>query len=215
VTKLIILSYSTSPFGYEQVMKDNSDSRSQKCLSEGFKFEIMSVKAPFCKLFMLLFPLLLMACNGEKHLSSGYSSEDLALRKKYAGMMGVKETEITNLQLYRFIDEWYSVPYKSAGKTKSGVDCSGFVSVLCAQVYNKTIGGPATAIFASCDVVSEKNLQEGDLVFFKINSDKVSHVGVYLKNRRFVHASTHKGVMINSLDEEYYKKYFYKGGRIK
>ncbi len=130
-------------------------------------------------------------------------------------MMGVKENEITNIALYKFIDNWYGAPYKSAGKSKAGVDCSGFVSILCAQVFQKTVSGPSTAIFQSCNVISEKNLQEGDLVFFKINSDKISHVGVYLKNRRFVHASTHKGVMINSLDEAYYSKYFFKAGRIK
>ncbi|HET6991981.1 MAG TPA: C40 family peptidase, partial [Bacteroidia bacterium] len=120
-----------------------------------------------------------------------------------------------NVALYKFIDEWYSVPYKSAGKSKEGVDCSGFVSILYSQVYKKTIGGPATSIFEECKPVAEKNLEEGDLVFFKINSDKISHVGVYLKNRHFVHASVHNGVIISSLDEAYYKKYFFKGGKIK
>jgi cell wall-associated NlpC family hydrolase len=51
--------------------------------------------------------------------------------------------------------------------------------------------------------------REGDLVLFSINqSSKVSHVGVYLANEKFVHASTSKGVMINSLNEDYYKKRF-------
>jgi murein DD-endopeptidase / murein LD-carboxypeptidase len=70
-------------------------------------------------------------------------------------------------------------------------------------------------MYESCDHVAEKNLQEGDLVFFKINSKNVSHVGVYLQNRRFVHASTKRGITINNLDEAYYKKYFFKGGRPK
>ena len=52
-------------------------------------------------------------------------------------------------------------------------------------------------------------------MFFKIESDKVSHIGVYLQNNKFVHASTKKGIHIDDLDEPYYKKYFYKGGRIK
>lgn len=156
------------------------------------------------------------ACKTQQHTaSSGNNTEELALKKKYSLLLGVKESEITNLSLYKFIDEWYGTPYKSAGKSKTGVDCSGFVSVLYAQIYKKTISGSAATIFESCTSVSEKNLEEGDLVFFKINSDKISHIGVYLKNRRFVHASTHKGVIINSLDEEYYKKYFFKAGRLK
>ena len=63
--------------------------------------------------------------------------------------------------------------------------------------------------------VSKSNLEEGDLLFFKIDGDKISHIGVYLQNNKFVHATTKKGVMIDDLDEAYYKKYYYKAGRLK
>ena len=62
--------------------------------------------------------------------------------------------------------------------------------------------------------VNREDLKEGDLVFFKINSRSITHVGVYLGNNRFAHASTTRGVALNSLDEPYYKRYFYKGGRL-
>ena len=170
----------------------------------------------FRKLMVLIVFIFFGGCKSHEHaVNSGNTSADISLKKKYAALLGVNENEISNLALYRFIDDWYSTPYKSAGKTKAGVDCSGFVSVLYSQIYKKTISGSSASIFESCTVVSEKNLEEGDLVFFKINSDKISHIGVYLKNRHFVHASTHKGVIINSLDEAYYKKYFFKGGRLK
>jgi len=52
-------------------------------------------------------------------------------------------------------------------------------------------------------------------VFFKIESKNVSHVGVYLMNNKFVHASTKKGVIISDLNEPYYQKYFFTGGRPK
>ena len=55
---------------------------------------------------------------------------------------------------------------------------------------------------------------EGDLVFFRVNSKQVSHVGIYLMNNYFVHASTSKGVMISNLNEEYWQKYFEGIGRI-
>lgn len=157
--------------------------------------------------------LLLYSCHGDKHAQEGKG--DIALRKKYAGLLGVTEKEIRNLPLYRFIDDWYGTPYKYAGKSKSGVDCSGFASILYDQVYKKKISGSASSIFGQCDAVNENKLEEGDLVFFKINGDKISHVGVFLQNKRFVHASTHKGVIISSLDEAYYHKYFYKGGKLK
>jgi len=51
------------------------------------------------------------------------------------------------------------------------------------------------------------------LVFFKIHSRRISHIGIYLGNNRFAHASS-KGVAISSLDDAYYSRYFYKGGRL-
>ena len=62
--------------------------------------------------------------------------------------------------------------------------------------------------------VSREDLKEGDLVFFKINSRTISHVGIYLGNNRFAHASSSRGVVLSNLDEPYYKRYFYKGGRL-
>lgn len=163
----------------------------------------------------LLF-VLTLSCEGNKSKETGKLSQaDVELKKKYATQLGVEEKSITNLKLYRFVDEWYGVPYKYGGKTKSGVDCSGFASALLRDVYAISLAGSAQTMYESCDHVAEKNLQEGDLVFFKINSKNVSHVGVYLQNRRFVHASTKRGITINNLDEAYYKKYFFKGGRPK
>ncbi len=170
----------------------------------------------FPKWILLFSGLILSSCAGQKHATKNdANSADQKLKEKYSGIIGVQKNEITNVALYRFIDEWYFAPYKYGGKTKAGVDCSGFVSALYSKIYNKTISGSAASLFEGCKVVSEKNLEEGDLVFFKINSDKISHVGVYLKNRHFVHASVHKGVIISSLDEDYYKKYFFKGGKVK
>ncbi len=165
---------------------------------------------------LIAFLVLMGSCNGGKHTTGeNMSQADIALRKKYAGLVGVTESEITNLKLYRFVDEWYAVPYKYGGKTKTGVDCSGFTSNLLRDVFGIALAGSANTMYEACENVNEKNLQAGDLVFFKINTDKVSHVGVYLQNRRFVHASSSRGVVISCLDEAYYTKYFFKGGRPK
>ena len=52
------------------------------------------------------------------------------------------------------------------------------------------------------------------ILFFKIRKGQISHVGIYLGNNKFAHASVKTGVIISSLDEPYYKKYFYKGGEV-
>ena len=57
-------------------------------------------------------------------------------------------------------------------------------------------------------------LQEGDLVFFNTNGSGVSHVGIYLGNSKFIHASVSRGIMVNGLYETYYSKRYYGAGRI-
>jgi murein DD-endopeptidase / murein LD-carboxypeptidase len=136
------------------------------------------------------------------------------LIKKYATLMNISESDLKNVKLLEFIDEWYGVPYKYGGKSKEGVDCSNFTTLLMQNVYNKTIVGPSESIQKSTKEININNLKEGDLVFFKIEQKKVSHVGIIIHDKYFVHATTKKGVMLNHLDENYYKKYFYKAGRL-
>ncbi|HRP84618.1 MAG TPA: NlpC/P60 family protein, partial [Saprospiraceae bacterium] len=62
--------------------------------------------------------------------------------------------------------------------------------------------------------IRKNELKEGDLVFFKINGPKVSHVGLYLSDGYFVHATVKKGVMISSLSEPYYEKFYSGSGRV-
>lgn len=107
-------------------------------------------------------------------------------------------------------------PYNYSGDTKDGIDCSGFVAMLYKKVYNVELGACSKDIYAH-DVrpVVKKKLEPADLVFFRIRKKRVSHVGVYLGNNKFVHATVKQGVIISDLTEPYYRKYFYKGGRVK
>ncbi|GAB4447434.1 MAG: hypothetical protein OHK0036_01720 [Bacteroidia bacterium] len=120
------------------------------------------------------------------------------------------------LPLYSFITEWYGVPYKYGECSKNGTDCSGFINALYEKVYGKKLERRSQDIFQKqCKKINKNEVKEGDLVFFKIESKEISHVGVYLRNNKFVHASTQKGVIINDLNEPYYQKYFYAFGRVK
>ncbi len=172
-------------------------------------------------LVCILLPLAvsISSCKSHKDASSNSSNSNVPkskkVKEKYATLLNIEEDKIENIKLYSFIDEWYGVPYKYGGKTKSGIDCSNFTSTLYSNIYNKSLTGSSSSIFDQCKTISKSNLEEGDLVFFKIDGDKISHIGVYLQNNKFVHATTKKGVMIDDLDEAYYKKYFYKAGRLK
>lgn len=121
---------------------------------------------------------------------------------------------IANASLKKEVDQWLGVPYKYGGTTKQGVDCSGFCGNVFKNVYNVSLGRSAQDIFDQSKPVNRAALKEGDLVFFKINSSRVSHVGIYLSDNKFVHASTSRGVMISDLGEAYWTKYYFASGRV-
>jgi NlpC/P60 family len=161
---------------------------------------------------VILLAVLITACGGNKKMVS--STKNTYIIDKYAGLLEIPKSEIKNIKLYSFIDNWYGTKYKYGGMSKTGVDCSGFCNVLYNEVYNKEIKRTTSDLSKDINKKSKGNLKEGDLVFFNISKKKNSHVGVYLKNNRFVHASTSKGVLISSLDNPYYKKTYSKGGNL-
>lgn len=165
-----------------------------------------------------MFLLVLSSCGSNRTITKSatpaHRNADKELKEKYANILQVPLGNVSNIALYQFIDNWYGVPYKYAGRSKAGVDCSDFVSLLYENAYGMTLTGTSTDLLDKCRIIKESDLKEGDLVFFRINSKRVSHVGVYLQNNRFVHASVHAGVVISNLEEPYYKKYFYKAGKI-
>jgi cell wall-associated NlpC family hydrolase len=125
---------------------------------------------------------------------------------KYAEMISVDPTEITNYPLYRFIDEWYGIRYKWGGTDKHGIDCSAFSQKLYARVYSTEIDRTAKEQHRGSERIKHYDeATEGDLIFFRIHRLRVSHVGVYLANGYFVHASRSKGVVISNLDTRYWR----------
>lgn len=123
--------------------------------------------------------------------------------------------DIDDAKLRKTIEEWYGTPYLYGGCTKSGVDCSCFVGNVYKSVYNITLKRTANDIYQQSQVVSKSKLREGDLVFFTNSNNKVSHVGIYLRDDMFVHSSTSHGVIISKLTDTYWSKHFYKGGKVK
>lgn len=104
-------------------------------------------------------------------------------------------------------------PYRYGGATRAGFDCSGLVFYAHRQLG---VIVPRTSRDQSEGArrIKESKLRRGDLVFFKIGSRQVNHVGIYLGDRRFVHApGAGKSVTVNSLDDEYYAERFSSAGR--
>ena len=119
-----------------------------------------------------------------------------------------------NLQLYKVSYDWMGTHYRYSGNTNKGIDCSGFAKIIYREAFHDTLSGGSADMAKRVNLLPKENLQTGDLVFFKIKKKRVSHVGVYLGNNKFVHAAIKGGVQINDLDEPYYKRHFYRGGRL-
>lgn len=163
-------------------------------------------------LYICVVVALITACGKKKAVVSVKPNNQIVT--KYAEILQVPQSVITNIKLYQFINDWHGTKYKYGGLTKSGVDCSGFCNVLYNEVYKKTLPRSTKDIVKEISKKPKSKLTEGDLVFFNISGKRNSHVGVYLQNNFFVHASTSKGVIISSLTNPYYVKAYNKGGSI-
>ncbi len=135
------------------------------------------------------------------------------IQYKYAMMLNVDIESLKNLSLFGYIDNWFGTKYRMGGSTKSGIDCSALTSSLLLAVYGFAVPRTARQQYKATQHINKSDLKEGDLVFFNTHGG-VSHVGLYLDNDYFVHASSSEGVTISSLDDSYYSKRFICGGRV-
>ena len=123
-----------------------------------------------------------------------------------------------NRALYKEVKSWLGVPYLYGGSSKDGTDCSGFVMQVYKAVFNQKIERNSAQIFyKNCEEIGRDDLRQGDLIFFNTYGEagRITHVGLYLKDNKFVHASSSRGVMVNDLDEKYYRQHYMVSGRVK
>ncbi|MFZ1263857.1 MAG: NlpC/P60 family protein [Chitinophagaceae bacterium] len=137
-----------------------------------------------------------------------------SVQLKYAILLNTEVESLPSKTLLEKVDDWYGVHYRTGGNTKTGVDCSGFTVAVYAAVYGLMIPRVSHEQYRTSRKISTTELQEGDLVFFNTRGRGVSHVGIYLGNNKFIHASVSKGVMVNGLFEPYYLQRYVGAGRI-
>lgn len=123
------------------------------------------------------------------------------------------DLEATEQRLRAMVDAWYGTPYVLGGAGPTGVDCSAFVQIL----YRDVLGVPVPRTTAEQSRVGHPvppdQPQVGDLVFFHPERTQ-RHVGVYLGDGEFAHASTSQGVMISDLDERYWQRAYWMTRRL-
>ena len=110
-------------------------------------------------------------------------------------------------QIYR---KWAGTRYRLGGTTKSGIDCSAFMQTTFIKTYGLSLPRTTSEQQHVGKRINKSELQQGDLVFFRKNR----HVGVYIGNGKFMHASSSQGVTISSLNERYWSRNYTQSRRV-
>lgn len=135
-----------------------------------------------------------------------------SIQLKYALLLDVEVEQAINFSLFKLLDEWMGTRYRLGGSNKDGIDCSALMQILFTGLYGINLPRTAREQYDFSRKISRTELKEGDLVFFNTIGG-VSHVGMYLQNNKFIHASA-AGVTISDLYDEYWMKKFIGVGRV-
>ena len=162
--------------------------------------------------------VLLLSTSCASRRVETYPAETASIRI-LSQQYGIQITSKDNQALYHAVAQWLGTPYRNGHSViRRGTDCSGFVFNIYRSVYGKNLArSSADMLRTNCIRIGRQKLREGDLVFFATgrNLKKVTHVGIYLKDNKFAHASTSQGVTISHLNEPYYRRRWVAGGVVR
>ena len=150
--------------------------------------------------------------QNKTHKPAAQHSKNHAYRNKSRGEKYTYEQtlEIALLDQYQL---WKGTPYRHGGLNHNGIDCSGFVYRTIRDGLGRKLPRTTTRQSHQGYRINKSDLRTGDLVFFKTPGDK-QHVGIYMDNGLFMHASTSVGVTISRLDNQYWRDSYWQSRRI-
>lgn len=161
-------------------------------------------------ILLIIFSLVMVSCSSTIRFSTdtpkGNSTNSKNIDYEYHSTSDLRNKVINEAK------QWIGTPYQYGGESKNGADCSGFVM----SVYqNLGIEIPRTSQqqFSYVQLINNYEREAGDLVFFKKNS-QIFHVGIYLGDNYMIHASSSKGVIIQSINDNYFDDKYAGSGRI-
>ncbi len=160
-------------------------------------------------LLFCLVALLTIAACAPVQLDPSTSVEQI----KVTSSVDFQDSTAVRARILNQYDEWQHTPYKTGGLSKGGVDCSGFVYLTFRSKLGCTIPRTTALQVKTGRKIAINNLRAGDLVFFQTGLFS-KHVGIYMGDSTFLHASSSRGVMLSSLEENYWEKRFWTARRI-
>jgi probable lipoprotein NlpC len=137
----------------------------------------------------------------------GYLQPDPALTPTARIPAALKDAGYGNDGLRRAADSWLGVPYRFGGQSRSGIDCSGFIRQIFADVYGVRLPHNSSAIYKLGKPVSRSDLQPGDVVFFK-RLGYIDHSGIYMGKNWFIHSASSVGVAYSALNAPYFGDHY-------
>lgn len=162
--------------------------------------------------------LLSTSCGSKKKAVREYEADGLypvERTGKPAKKQSKKGSEGMRGRIVEAARGWVGVPYRYGGESRDGVDCSGMVMCVYRDVAGIKLPRNSAKQGEYCTSIKRSELQPGDLVFFAPRKGKsINHVGIYVGNGCFVHASTSRGVIVSDLDQEYYARTYHSSGRV-
>ncbi|MDU8924436.1 NlpC/P60 family protein [Pasteurellaceae bacterium LIM206] len=181
------------------------------------------------KIFVIAAALLLAACsNSPRQSAAVYPSDDEIDDSQLTGLIGTLKTNkpqmdvrsatlssshfspVQDKKLAKVYNQWAGTRYRLGGTTAKGIDCSAFMQETFASAFGISLPRSTSEQRYVGKRIQKQELRKGDLVFFRSNR----HVGVYMGNNQFMHASTREGVTISSLDESYWARSYTQSRRV-
>lgn len=157
--------------------------------------------------------LLMVSCGGHKQTVRTVQEEKAVVysSKKDRGAINNYSDK-----LVKEARKWLGTKYKYAGETKRGTDCSGMVMSIYRDIAGIKLPRSSREQQSFCRSIKVSELAPGDLIFFSgsAKGGKVSHVGMYIGDGDFIHASSSQGVIVSNLNQSYYSRHFHSAGRV-
>ncbi|MCL1028045.1 bifunctional murein DD-endopeptidase/murein LD-carboxypeptidase [Serratia silvae] len=182
---------------------------------------------PFLRYFLRVLPaiaaaLVLSACSSTNTSKLDRSQTEMHAVNDKNGLLlqasqdefeaMVRNVDVKSKIMDQYAD-WKGVRYRLGGESKRGIDCSAFVQRTFREQFGMALPRSTYEQEDMGKQIQRAKLRPGDLVLFRAGSTG-RHVGIYLGNDKFVHASTSSGVTISNLSDNYWDKRYREGRRL-
>jgi len=153
--------------------------------------------------------------RAKQKASPGNTAPDLQSQQELDALVAevMSEAPPLRVSLEAQHEDWKGVPYRYGGLSPRGVDCSGFVYLTFLSRLGMQVPRTTTELLKSGEKVRRDDIRVGDLVFFRTGPGN-RHVGIYMGNGDFLHASSSQGVMTSSLSNPYWRQRYWQARRL-